>query len=122
MFSGVCVSTMQRQVKAAAIVKKFEIVFRPAAEADLFFLYRHIVEEAGREIASGYIARIEEACFSLETSPRRGTIRDDIRPGLRVMGFERRVTILFEVGRAKVTIIRIFYGGQDYESLLRKKN
>jgi toxin ParE1/3/4 len=45
--------------------------------------------------------------------------RDDIRPGLRTIGFERRATIAFQVKRAEVVIVRIFYGGQDYERALR---
>ncbi len=102
-------------------MKKFEVVFRPAAEADLLALHRHIAEDAGLEVAGGYIGRIEEACLALETSPKRGTSRDDIRSGLRVMGFERRVTILFQVGKAEVTIVRILYGGQDYERALRAR-
>jgi plasmid stabilization system protein ParE len=35
------------------------------------------------------------------------------------MGFERRATIVFQVREAEVVIVRIFYGGQDYERLLR---
>jgi toxin ParE1/3/4 len=31
------------------------------------------------------------------------------------MGFERRVTIAFEVGADTVTILRPFYGGQNWE-------
>jgi toxin ParE1/3/4 len=58
-------------------MKRFEVVFRPAA---------------GR-----YIDRIEVACLALETFPERATRRDNIRPGLRTIGFERRATILFQV-------------------------
>lgn len=100
-------------------MKKFEISFRPLAEADLFGLYRYIAEEAGHEVAGAYIDRIEAACMALETFPERGTRRDDIRPGLRTMGFERRVTIVFQMKKAEVVIVRIFYGGQDYERALR---
>ena len=35
------------------------------------------------------------------------------------MGFERRATIVFQVSRSEVVIIRIFYGGQDFERILR---
>jgi len=38
--------------------------------------------------------------------------------GLRVVGFERRVTIAFEVDDERVTILRIFYGGVDWERAL----
>jgi toxin ParE1/3/4 len=100
-------------------MKRFRISFRPLAEADLFGLYRHIAKQAGYETAGAYIDRIEAACTALETLPERGTRRDDIRPGLRTMGFERRATIVFQVKRAEVVIVRIFYGGQDYERALR---
>jgi len=43
----------------------------------------------------------------------RGTKRDDIRPGLRIIGFERRVTIAFHIAPGMVTIDRILYGGRD---------
>ena len=100
-------------------MRKFELSFRPLAEADLFGLYRYIAQEAGHEVAGAYIDRIEAACKALVTFPRRGTRRDEIRPGLRTMGFERRATIVFQVRRAEVMIVRIFYGGQDYEHMLR---
>ncbi len=100
-------------------MKKREVSFRPIAEADLFALYRYIANEAGHAVAGAYIDRIELACMALETFPERGTRRDDIRPGLRTMGFERRATIVFQVKRAEVVIVRIFYGGQDYEVALR---
>ena len=36
--------------------------------------------------------------------------------GLRIVGFERRVTVAFAVGEDIVTILRVFYGGRDWES------
>jgi toxin ParE1/3/4 len=100
-------------------MKTYEVSFRPLAEADLLGLYEYIAEASGLTIAGGYIDRLEAACLALETFPERGTRRDDIRPGLRVMGFERRATIIFQVTEGEVVIVRIFYGGQDYEAALR---
>jgi plasmid stabilization system protein ParE len=57
--------------------------------------------------------------MALETFPTRGRRRDDIRLGLRIVGFERRATIVFQVLRRDVIIVRIFYGGQEYERALR---
>jgi toxin ParE1/3/4 len=48
----------------------------------------------------------------------RGHRRDDIRPRLRVVGFERRVTIAFTVSAEAVTILRVFYDGRDWEKEL----
>jgi toxin ParE1/3/4 len=101
-------------------VRRYEVRFRPRAEADLIELYRYIRTESGAEVAGAYIDRIEAACLSLETFPERGTRRDDIRPGLRTMGFERRATIVFQVLIDEVVIVRIFYGGRDYERWFRR--
>jgi hypothetical protein len=46
----------------------------------------------------------------------RGQKRDDLLPGLRTTGFERRVTIAFIVTDNIVLIEGIFYGGQDFEA------
>jgi toxin ParE1/3/4 len=99
-------------------MEKRDVRILPSAAADLTGLYDYIANEAGTGAAAGYIQRIEAACRSLETVPHRGTARDDIRPGLRTMGFERRATIVFHVGADEVTIVRVFCGGRDYERLL----
>ncbi len=98
-------------------MKKYEVSFRPRAEADLFGLYQYIAEEAGTAVAGGYI---EAACLALAAFPERGTRRDDLRRGLRTIGFERRATIAFQVMQDEVVIIRIFYGGRDYERAFRR--
>jgi toxin ParE1/3/4 len=102
-------------------MKKLRISFRPQAEADLLALYRYIAEEAGLDVAGAYIDRIEATCMALETFPKRGTARDDVRPGLRTMGFDRRATIVFQVMKTEVVIVRIFYGGRDYERALQAR-
>jgi toxin ParE1/3/4 len=94
-------------------------ILRPAARRDLAELYAYIRDERGDpEIAVGYVRRIRIFCESLATFPERGTRRDDIRPGLRIVGFERRVVLAFSVTHETVVIGRIFYGGRDYEALL----
>jgi toxin ParE1/3/4 len=103
-------------------MKKHEVGFRPLAEADLLRLYDYIADASGPVVAVGYINRIEAACLALETFRERGTRRDDIRPGLRMIGFERRATIFFQVAEREVIIVRIFYGGQDYETALRRSD
>jgi toxin ParE1/3/4 len=100
-------------------VRRYRVAFRPAAERDLFRLYEYIASDGSPERAGAFIGRIEEACLSLRISPERGTRRDDIRPGLRIMGFERRVAV--QVGRTEVVIVRVLYAGQDYERALRRR-
>jgi toxin ParE1/3/4 len=95
------------------------VIFTPLAERHLDSLHEYISTHAGEERADGYIGRIVTFCNGLATFPLRGTKRDDLLPGLRVTGFERRVTIAFVVTEEAVLIEGIFYGGQDFEALLR---
>jgi toxin ParE1/3/4 len=99
-------------------MKRYEVRFQPRARDDLLALYNYIADTAGAGVAEAYTARIEAACLSLRTFPERGTRRDHIRPGLRTMGFERRATIAFVVETETVTIVRIFYGGRNFERAL----
>lgn len=89
------------------------VVFAPEAQADLLALYDAVAGDGSEERALNYTERIESVCLRLGSFPERGTRRDDIRPGLRVIGFERRVAIAFHVTEALVTIDRILYGGRD---------
>jgi toxin ParE1/3/4 len=52
-------------------------------------------------------------CLGFADLPERGTRHDIIRPGLRTVGFERRITIAFHLTTGIVTIDRILYGGRD---------
>ena len=101
-------------------MRRYRVKFQPLAEADLFELYRYIAKEASHGIAGAFVDRIEAACMALQTFPQRGTRRDDIRRGLRTMGFERRATIVFQVKRAEVLIVRILYGGRNLDRILRR--
>ena len=94
------------------------IEFSPEALADLLDLYDTIAPRAGAACVIGSIDRIDAFCHSLSTFPERGTRRDDLRPGLRVLGFERRAVIAVSVAADAVTILRVLYGGRDIDTAL----
>ena len=91
------------------------VAFAPEAQDDLLRLYDWIADAAGESVALGYIERIERTCLGLRWGSECGQARHDIRPGLRVIGFKRRVTIAFSVSDIQVTILRVFYGGHDWQ-------
>jgi len=93
-----------------------KLVFRPAAEADIESLYDYISEHGGVERAGAFIDRIEQTCRNLTTFPERGTVRDDLHTGIRIIGFERRTSIAFIVEDDTVKILRILYGGREFPS------
>ena len=96
-----------------------KVVFRKKAIADLEDLYRFIRDrEQNAERAFAYISRIRAYCEGFSQFPARGKQRDDIRKGLRVVGFERRVLVVFEVSEDTMRIGRVPYGGRDYHRLL----
>ena len=100
-------------------MKRHEVRFRPLTEADLIALYDYIAEASGTAVAAAYIDRIEAACLAPAQFPKRGTRRDDIRKGLRTIGFEHRATIIFQVRSSEVLIVRILHGGRDFDALFR---
>jgi toxin ParE1/3/4 len=101
-------------------VKRFELHFLAAAIVDLDELFCYVAKESSLETADRYLNRLERFCLSLSTLPARGTAVPGRVPGLRRMGFERRATVLFRVGKNKVDILRILYGGRDLTPVLEE--
>lgn len=97
------------------------IVFRPSAQSDLLALFQYIARDSGSERARGYLSRMTGACQALALFPERGTRRDDLSPGIRTIGFERRVTIAFRVIGDAVEIVAIAYGGRAFEDAVREQ-
>jgi plasmid stabilization system protein ParE len=95
-----------------------QVVFSPEALEQIADLYRYIASESSPGIALRYTEAIVSYCEGLSVFPLRGTKRDDVRAGLRITHYKKRAVIAFAVGAEWVAILGVFYGGQDYESLL----
>jgi toxin ParE1/3/4 len=95
------------------------IIFTRQAERQIDKLHEYITKHVSERRADAYIARIVSFCSGLATFPLRGQQRDDLLPGLRTTGFERRVTIAFVVAADLMLIEGVFYGGQDFEAAFR---
>ena len=98
---------------------KHAVIFSPEAKEQLLSLYNYIEAAASPEIAERYISSIVTYCESLKNFPMRGKRRDDVRSGLRVTNYKKRTVIAFAVDDEQVSIIGIYYGGQDYETVLQ---
>jgi toxin ParE1/3/4 len=96
----------------------FSVVFAPEAQEQIFELYRYVAAAGSPEVAARYTEAIVAFCEELAMFPHRGKARDDIRPGLRTVGFRRRVVVAFAVLDRDVVIVGVFYGGRDYETEL----
>lgn len=91
----------------------YTIELSPAARRDIANLLDYLVPEAGEAVARSYVARLHSFLRGFDTFPKRGTVRSDFRPGLRIVGFERSASIAFVVKDDTVVILRIFQRGQD---------
>ena len=95
------------------------VIFTPEAQEQLVLLYQYISSVASPKVANNYVNAIADYCESLKNFPERGNKRDDIRLGLRTTHYKKRVVIAFAAELNRVSIIGIFYGGQDYETDLK---
>ena len=98
---------------------RYGVVFTPEALAQVEELFRYVARVAGPDVASRYTNAIVTYCEGLHTFPHRGTRRDDIRPGLRITNYKKRAVVSFEVEADVVSVLGVYYGGQDYESVLQ---
>ena len=92
---------------------------RASAYADLEAIFDYIWQSSGTpRTAKAFVDRIDERCERLREVPLAGRARDDIVVGLRLVPFESAI-IAYLVTDDAVVITNIFYGGRDYETLLR---
>ena len=121
-----CSRASRLRTPTATAPKKIvvSLLLRPAAEADLDDIYRYIAEQSGSpETAISYVRRVREWCEHLRIFPLAGRSRDDLRPGVRITTFERRIVIAYTVlPSGDVEIGRFFYGGRNYEAILNEQS
>ena len=92
---------------------EYKVTFHPRAEQELFELYSYIDENSGPDRAEAFLLDIQNYCLSFSIFPKRGMIRDDIAPGVRVVGYKRVMSIVFKVLFDSVVILGVFYGGRN---------
>ncbi|MBS0448574.1 MAG: type II toxin-antitoxin system RelE/ParE family toxin [Proteobacteria bacterium] len=98
----------------------YEVFFAPEADDQLEELFSYIADRASVLTAERYTSAIVATCKDLSKFPRRGVSRDDIRLGLRVTHHRGRTIIAYAIDDAtrRVTILGVFYGGQEYATWL----
>ena len=94
------------------------ITFRTEALEQLEEIYDYIAAAGSPGNAAGFTESIISFCEGLADFPYRGMARDDLRPGLRTIGYKKSTIIAYATLNHRVTIVGIFYGGRDYEYLL----
>ncbi|MHB8311177.1 MAG: type II toxin-antitoxin system RelE/ParE family toxin [Metallibacterium sp.] len=101
-------------------MKAYPVVITPEALEQLRAIERYIADASGHPaVAERYVDALVSFCESLDTFPQRGTPRDDIRLGLRLVPYRDSAAIAFTVDNDAVVIVGVFYGGQNYEAVLQ---
>ncbi|MCE7028218.1 type II toxin-antitoxin system RelE/ParE family toxin [Jiella avicenniae] len=91
------------------------LIFSPEATEHLGTIESYITSRSSVETAANFVNSIIAYCEGLPQFPERGRARNDLRPGLRLVGFRRRVTIAFSVDPEMVIILGVYWGGRDVE-------
>ena len=100
-------------------MKQRTVIVSPEAEEDMAQMHSYLKAKASKLVADRYIDRIGVFLARLDLASERGTLRSDIRSDVRVVGFERTVTVAFMVNSDSVKILRIFSGGQNWQEILQ---
>lgn len=100
-------------------MKVYEVILGRLALQHLKEIEDYLSAQAVTFVTENYTNRIKAACASLSQFPHRGRSRGDLGAGIRAIGFEGRATIVFRIYEDRVRILGIFFGGRDYEALLR---
>ena len=94
----------------------WRIRFHPFAARDLDAIARWILDYAGPDAAARKLAEIEAAIATLKTTPHRGSLRNEIAPGLRAIPAGRKAVIAFVVDDdvGEVLVYAVTFGGADW--------
>jgi len=98
---------------------RYSVTITPEAQSHLEAIYTYIADQASAAVADRFTSQILDYCEGFDMFPERGARRDDLRFGLRIVGYRRRASIAFEVEDDQVSILGIYYGGADFEADFR---
>ncbi len=102
--------------------RAYKVVENTEVLSDDVAIAEHITRRTGDlALADRTVDAIRDFIKSLGTSPHRGVPRDDLHPALRLIPVGKRTVIAYEIDEdgGVVTVLRVFYGGQDYEAVIR---
>jgi plasmid stabilization system protein ParE len=94
----------------------YRVRFHPLVARDLDAITQWIIDYAGPEVAARKLSEIEAAIATLKTTPHKGSLRDEIAPGIRVIPAGRKAVVAFLVDDAtrELLIYAVTYGGADW--------
>jgi len=94
----------------------YRIRFHPLVARDLDAIARWILDYAWPAATARKLVEIEAAIATLKVTPHKGSLRNEIAPGLRAIPAGRKAVIAFVVDddHSEVLIYAVTYGGADW--------
>lgn len=92
------------------------LLYRLTAREDLDSIYDVIAPDNPTR-ALGFVEQIRAQCLILRDFPELGRERTDLGSGIRILPMLGRVVVAYRILPGVVEVVRVFYGGQDYEAL-----
>jgi toxin ParE1/3/4 len=104
-------------------VKRFSVHFDRGVAEDIEDIRNFVRLAASQAIADAFVERIVFYCEGLGTTPHRGAVRDEIAPGLRVVGWRKTVSIAFQVDESvgRVLVLGVLYRGRDVAAAMTQR-
>ena len=98
--------------------------FHPLVERDLETVAQWIIDYAVAEVAHRKLMEIERTFTDLAHLPHKGSVRDDLAPGLRAIPAARKAVIAFAVDdtAGAIFIQAVTYGGADWVGRSRSRS
>lgn len=94
----------------------YRIRFHPEVADELDAILRWIIDYAGPNAGERKLAEIEATIAELKQTPHKGSLRDEIAPGLRAIPAGRKAVIAFTVDddTREVFVHAVSYAGADW--------
>lgn len=104
-------------------MRRYRVELDPVAIADRESIREHVSRAAGTSTAEHLIDRLLTHIEGFDIFPKRGRARDEIRPGLRTIGWRRIATLVYLVddNSERVVFLGVPYRGRDVEGALRDR-
>ncbi len=103
-------------------MRRRRIEYTPRARQDLIAIAEWLRDVASRDTARAYTRRVRQRIESLRDSAERGSVRDGPVDNLRVIGLMPSISVAFVTTEDVVRILRVMYGGQNWQSDLSEQS
>ncbi len=104
-------------------MQRLPVLYRQGAVSDLDSIFDYLLEQgASIRAARGFVGRLEAQCERIGNLPEGYPARPEFGAGVRMAPFEHSAVIVYRLAEAAVEILRVYYGGRDYETLMRDQD